>query len=218
MDHDRTNPEPAVARAQRPPWGLEEILGIGLLLALLLLAVAYVAAGIIEAGASPQTNPLEVTTVYATEWASPYVALFPLAALAIAWWQLRRWGPSLEAPSVVEAGAEDEEGDSDAGFAHLLRARGTAAAAAVALIVIVFAAIGVAVTSLLLFPSSEASGSQVWPSEAETLANAAGALVLGGIGLAVALHLWRGVSDRLAGETDEEVVEAAVVVTAPAPE
>ncbi len=214
MDNDGTNPEAAITRAKRAPWDLEEILGICLLLTLLLLAVAYVAAGIIQAGASPQTNPLEVTTVYATEWASPYVVLFPLAALAIAWWQLRRWGPALDEPATAEAGDGEAAGGPDAGFDHLLRARGVVVGSAVALLVIVCAAIGVVVTSLLLFPASEASGTQVWPSEAETLANAAGALLLSGAGLAVAVHLWSGIASRLEGDSDEEVlaaVEVAVV-------
>jgi magnesium-transporting ATPase (P-type) len=204
VDHDRIDPEPAVTRAQAPSWDLEEILGWSLLAALLLLVVAYVAAAIVETGASPQENALEVNTYYATEWASPYFVLFPLAALAIAWWQLRRWGPSLASHGET---AEDEEGEAEAGFVHLLRARTTVTASLVALLVIVCAAIGVVVSSLLLFPSSAATGSQVWPSEAETLASAAAALLLCLIGVAVALRLWGEASARLADDTEDGVAE-----------
>jgi hypothetical protein len=206
VDHDRNDPEPVLARAPATPWELQEILGWSLLVALLLLVVAYVAAGIIQSGASPQENPLEVTTYYASDWASPYFTIFPLAALAIAWWQLRRWGPVLTPSDGVEGEAGGAEGgETEAGAVHVARARMAATASVVALVVIVFAAIGVVVTSLLLFPQSEASGSQVWPSEAETLASAATALLLSGVGLAIALSLRGEASARLATDTEEAV-------------
>jgi hypothetical protein len=57
VDHDPTEPELAVARRRRAAWNIEEVLGIGLIVAIALLATAYVAAGIMEAGASPGAKP-----------------------------------------------------------------------------------------------------------------------------------------------------------------
>ncbi|MGO8687164.1 MAG: hypothetical protein ACLQT7_08280 [Candidatus Dormibacteria bacterium] len=203
MDDDLNDPETTLTRARAPRWELQEILGWCLLAALLLMVVAYVAAGIIEAGATPQEHLVEVTAYYASDWASPYFTVFPLAALAIAWWQLRRWGPSVAGGGAEGETAEGGDGEAEAGYTHLLRARTSVTAVSVALAVIVCAAIGVVVTSLMLFPESEASGSQVWPSEAETLASAAAALLLCGIGLVIAFSLRGEASRRLASDTEE---------------
>jgi len=88
VDHDQTESELTVARRRRAAWDIQELLGIGLIVAIALLATAYVAAGIMEAGASPGPNQIEATLLYATEWVSPYLVLFPLAALALAAWSV----------------------------------------------------------------------------------------------------------------------------------
>jgi hypothetical protein len=202
VDYDRTEPELAVARRRRAAWDLEEVLGIGLVVAIALLATAYVAAGIMEAGASPGPNQMEATLLYATEWVSPYVALFPLAALALAGWSLRR--RALSPAKLAQAGgAVGAETTTDLSLAHVSRARVVIVAAGVALVVIACAAIGALVSSLLLMTQGELGGNPVWSSEAETLGVVAAALLLAGIGLAWTVRLWAQSSELPAGDEDE---------------
>jgi hypothetical protein len=202
VDQYRTEPEPAVARRHRAAWDLEEVLGIGLIVAITLLAVAYVAAGIMEAGASPGPSQVEATLLYATEWVSPYVVLFPLAALTLAGWSARRHSPSPERVTQA-AGAVDAESATDLGRAHLFRARVLIMIAGVALVVIACAAIGALVGSILLMTQSELGGNPVWASEAETLGVVAAALLLSGIGLAWTVRLWMQTSELPAGDEEE---------------
>ncbi|MGD1053732.1 MAG: hypothetical protein ABR950_07865 [Candidatus Dormibacteria bacterium] len=216
MDHDWTEPGPAVARRPRAGWDLGEILGWGLIVAITLLAAAYVAAGIMEAGASAGPNQLEATLLYATEWVSPYVALFPLAALGIAWWAVRRHASS-GAPMAPAADddAPDAESAAEAGLAHLFRARALIILVGAALIVIICAAIGALVSSILLMIQGELGGNPVWASEAETLGVVTSALLLCGIGLGGAIRLWLQTSHLLA---DDEPVWEPEPVAAPVPE
>jgi hypothetical protein len=195
VDHDRTEPELAVARRRRASWDLGEVLGWGLIVAIALLAAAYVAAGIMEAGASPGPNQLEATLLYATEWVSPYIVLFPLAALGVTWWAVRRHSSS--------AGAADEDGAAELGLARLFRARILIILAGAALVVILCAGIGALVSSILLMTQSELGGNPVWATEAQTLGVVASALLLAGIGLAGTVRLWGQTSELLAGDEKE---------------
>ncbi len=202
MDQDRTEPELAAARTRRISWDVEEVLGIGLIVVIALLGAAYVAAGILEAGASPGPNQIEATLLYATEWVSPYIVLFPLAALALTAWSVRRHSSSSERAAQT-SGADEAEGATDPGLAHLSRARLLITLAAVALVVIAGAAIGALVSSILLMTQNELGGNPVWASEAETLGVVTAALLLTGIGLAWTLRLWAQASDLLAGDEEE---------------
>ena len=202
MDHDPTEPELAVARRRRAAWNIEEVLGIGLIVAIALLATAYVAAGIMEAGASPGPNQIEATLLYATEWVSPYLVLFPLAALALAGWSVGRHSSPPERATQV-AGAVDAESATDLDLAHLARARVLITIAGVALVVITGAAIGALVSSILLLTQSQLGGNPVWASEAETLGVVSAALLLAGIGLAWTVRLWMQTSELPAGDEEE---------------
>ncbi len=218
MDNDQTEPELVVARRRSAAWDLEEFLGIGLILAITLLAAAYVAAGIMEAGASPGPNQVEATLLYATEWVSPYIVLFPLAALALAAWSLRRHALSPVRPAEA-AGAVEAERATDLILAHVARARVVIIATGVALVVIACAAIGALVSSLLLMSQSELGGNPVWSSEAETLGVVAAALLLAGIGLAWTVRLWMQSSELPAGDEEEwESEPTPEAALAPAPE
>jgi hypothetical protein len=202
VDHDRTQPELVAARTRRASWDLEEVLGIGLIVAIALLAAAYVAAGIMEAGASPGPNQIEATLLYATEWVSPYIVLFPLAALALTAWSVRRHWSSPERATQT-AGAMEADGATDPGLAHLSRARILIMIAAVALVLIAGAAIGALVSSILLMTQNELGGNPVWASEAQTLGVVAAALLLAGIGLAWTVRLWMQTWELPAGDEEE---------------
>jgi hypothetical protein len=204
VDHDRTEPEVAVARRRRAAWDLEEVLGWGLIVAIALLAVAYVAAGIMEAGASPGPNQLEATLLYATEWVSPYIVLFPLGALGVTWWSVRRHSSSAE--PARPAGAVDAH-RAELGLFHLFRARTLIIVAGAGLVVIVCAGIGALVSSILLMTQSELGGNPVWATESETLGVVVSALLVAGIGLFEAVRLWGHTSDLLAGDDREWEVE-----------
>jgi hypothetical protein len=212
VDHDPTEPELAVARRRRAAWNIEEVLGIGLIVAIALLATAYVAAGIMEAGASPGPNQIEATLLYATEWVSPYLVLFPLAALALAGWSVGRHSSPPERATQV-AGAVDAESATDLDLAHLARARVLITIAGVALVVITGAAIGALVSSILLLTQSQLGGNPVWASEAETLGVVSAALLLAGIGLVWTFRLWGRASELPAGDEEgwesEPALEAA---------
>jgi hypothetical protein len=202
VDHDWTELEPAVARRRRAAWDPEEVLGIGLIVVIALLAAAYVAAGIMEAGASPGPSQIEATLLYATEWVSPYILLFPLATLALTAWAVRRHSSS-PGRATQAAGAVDADSATDRGLAHLFRARALIITTGVTLVVIACAAIGALVSSLLLMTQGELGGNPVWASEAQTLGVVAAALLLAGIGLTWTVHLWGQTSELLAGDPEE---------------
>jgi NADH:ubiquinone oxidoreductase subunit 6 (subunit J) len=197
VDHDQTESELTVARRRRAAWDIQELLGIGLIVAIALLATAYVAAGIMEAGASPGPNQIEATLLYATEWVSPYLVLFPLAALALAAWSVHR--NSSHPGRAIDAGSA-----TDLALAHLARARVLITITGVALVVIVGAAIGALVSSILLFTQGELGGNPVWASEAETLGVVSAALLLAVIGLVWTFRLWGRASELPAGDEEEE--------------
>jgi len=210
VEHDQIEPELANARSGRGAWNLEELLAAGFLVAIALLGVAYVAAGIVSAGATAGPDQAEVTLFYATQWVSPYILLFPLAAVGLVWWRLRRWSRAAE-PSGGGAGAESSAED---GHAHLVRARRIALTSAVVLLVVICAAIGWVVSSFLLIHNGEISGDQTWPSEAETLGNASAALLLSAAGFAALSRLRRVVSEELAEEIESEDETLAEAVPA----
>jgi hypothetical protein len=182
VEHDRFEQALATSAAGRGSWDVWEVLGVSLLLATVLLAVGDTAAGLLTAGASSVANQNEVTLLYATQWASPYLALFPLAALGATWWRIRAWARPVAAPGQ--------------GITPLRRSRGVASGTVAVLVLIALAAIGAAVSTLLLIHASDAPGNQVWPSGAETLAESSAALALCGTGIGIAIGLLRQVSGR----------------------
>jgi len=203
VEHDRIEPELANARSGRGAWNLGELLAAGFLIATILLGVAYISAGIVSAGAAIGPNQAEVTLFYATEWVSPYILVFPLAAIGLVWWRLQGRSPAAE-PRGEGAGGAVAAGD---GYAHLVRARRVALVSAAILVVVVCATIGWVVASFLLIHDGEISGDQTWPSEAETLGNASAALLLSVAGFAALFGLRRTISQELAKELPEELAE-----------
>jgi len=145
-----SRPDRIGAGGRAPPQGsldIQELLGIGLIVAIALLATAYVAAGIMEAGASPGPNQIEATLLYATEWLSPYLVLFPSQRSPSPAGRYTATPPSGEATQVAgRCRAERDRLD----LAHLARARVLNHDGSVALVVIVGAAIGALVSSILL--------------------------------------------------------------------
>jgi hypothetical protein len=207
VDHDRTEPELAVARRPRASWDLGEVLGWGFIVAIAFLATAYVAAGIMAAGGSPGPNQVEATLLYATQWVSPYIVLFPLGALGVTWLAVRRHSSSAEAARAGGDGAADADGAAERGLAGLSRARTQLILAGAALVVILCAGIGALVSSSLLMIQGELGGNPVWATEAETLGVVTSALLLAGIGLAGTFRLWGQTSELLAGEKKEWELE-----------
>jgi hypothetical protein len=204
VDHDRTEPELAVARRPRASWDLGEVLGWGFIVAIAFLATAYVAAGIMNAGASPGPNQVEATLLYATEWVSPYIVLFPLGALGATWLAVRRHSPSADGAGRASGDrAAKAAGAAERGLAGLSRARTQLILTGAALVVILCAGIGALISSTLLMTQGELGGNPVWATEAETLGVVASALLLAGIGLAGTFRLWGQTSELLAGDEKE---------------
>jgi hypothetical protein len=191
VEHDPIVPDLFATPAGRGTWDIWETLGVSLLLAAVLVAVGDTAAGLLTAGAQVQVNQNEVTLLYATQWASPYIALFPLAALGATWWRIRAWSRRVTAPG--------ESADP------LPRSMAVASAAIAVLVVTALAAIGAAVSTLLLIHASTAPGNQVWPSGAETLAESSAAVVLCGAGIAAAVGLLRQVRGSFGDDLDLDV-------------
>jgi len=188
VDNDPDETELSTVEAGGRSWGVGDVLAVTFVAAAFLIAVGYVVAAIIEE-VGGQIPPMESVKAYtlllATDWAAPYYALLPIAAVAIAWWMLRR-------------------PDGDADVRLLLRARSHAVGAAVMLAVMACAAVGCAIGNFIVYNNpAEVAPAQLWASEAERIANAAATLAVCGAGIAAALMLWGAVRAQLAGPTEE---------------
>ena len=116
----------------RLPWELAEIAGVGLLVSAIAFAVFGIVSGIVFAIESqPQIsttfneelpavlgpNTAEIVQ-HSTAWATPFLGLLVLAAVATAWWSARDWDPEIEDPEIEEEGGPIPEVDYVAAFGH----------------------------------------------------------------------------------------------------
>lgn len=209
MEYEGIEPELDITPTGTRMWGFGEILGVSFLVAAVLLAAGSIAAGLLTAGASPAQNQVEVDLLYTTQWITPYIVLFPLAALASAWWRIR---------------SERADAAPEAGGGSLGAARGVVMASGALLVVVVCGAVGAIASTLLLIHASDLPGNQVWPSGAQTLSEGTAALVLAIAGIVWVSALLGRTSYRLAPAVEDETADAAdltdleespVTITAP---
>jgi len=187
VDNDPDEREVSAVEAAGRSWGVGDVLAVTFVAAAFLIAVGYVVAAIIEevGGQIPTASVKAYTLLLATDWAAPYYALLPIAAVAIAWWMLRR-------------------PDGDADVRRLLRTRSHAVSAAVMLAVMACAAVGCAIGNFIVYNNpAEVAPAQLWASEAERIANAIATLAVCGAGIAAAFLLWGAVRAQLAGPAEE---------------
>jgi hypothetical protein len=187
VDYDPDETEVSAVEEGGRSWGVGDVLAVTFVAAAFLIAVGYVVAAIIEevGGQIPTESVKAYTLLLATDWAAPYYALLPIAAVAIAWWMLRR-------------------PDGVADVRRLLRARSYAVGAAVMLAVMACAAVGCAIGNFIVYNNpAEVAPAQLWASEAERIANAIATLAVCGAGIAAAFLLWGAVRAQLAGPAEE---------------
>ncbi|MGD0834447.1 MAG: hypothetical protein ABSA40_08515 [Candidatus Dormibacteria bacterium] len=210
MEDEGIEPELDITPIGTRMWGFGEVLGVSLLVAATLIAVGSIAAGLLTAGASPAQNQVEVDLLYTTQWITPFIVLFPLAALATAWWRVRPDGP---------------DAATDAGAGSPGAARGVVMASGALLVVVVCGAVGAMVSTLLLIHASNLAGNEVWPSGAQTLSEGSAALVLAIVGIVWVSTLLVRMSNRPVSAGEDEIADAAdltdleespVTITAPA--
>jgi hypothetical protein len=125
-------------RSSRPraDWEIQEVVATALLIAVALVAVGAVAAGIdanAEGSFQPARDAVAQALLQSTLWAGVTTMFLLVSALGLVWWQVDGWSEALE-----ETGADDAE----EARLHLRRNRLLATWAGVSLAVTSLAAIG----------------------------------------------------------------------------
>jgi len=173
----------------RSSWEIQEVVAVGVLIAVAILIVSGLASGI--AVASTYGEQLIVNSggnqtwglflLYSTRWIGVDVTLFLVAVLGLVWWQVDGWADRLaELEDAVDEVDASDEAEVVAGVAHIVRNKSIATWTGVFLVVSVVAAIGSVVGMVLQYsPGSDAlSWGQYFLTGGEALAS----LVLVAIG------------------------------------
>lgn len=185
-------------------WELPEVLAAVIMVALVIVSLTALVAGIVVA-ASTSTSGLSSAEAVgeamqsATGWANPAYAFVLVAGVALVWWQARIWSGEIDLAVATDAeDADPDVADSPvlvAAFDHLLRAKSLATWALPLLLVVLTASAASVVASFLVFRGNlGGSGGEVWSNHVETIGFAAATWVLVLAGLVAALYVRTQVS------------------------
>jgi len=139
------------SRSTRLPWEIQEIVAVGLLAVIAILAVTGLASGIAVTntgigsfgGQSLDDQHWANLLLYATRWNGAYTAFILLSATGLVWWQVDGWVDRLI--DLEDVDVEDGTSDGDdvvEAVKHLARNKGIATWIGVLLVVTSLAAIG----------------------------------------------------------------------------
>jgi hypothetical protein len=130
----------------RMGWEIQEVVATALLIAVAVIAVSAVAAGIASnaGGASPQPtrDAIAQTLLLSTLWAGITTTFLLIASLGLVWWQVDGWSEALEDAGIDDEGDPGATDEAEEARCHLRRNRRLAKWVGVSVVITSLAALG----------------------------------------------------------------------------